>query len=214
MTAGSQNVIPSKLSLTLGVVAAFLLCIPGQLAWGTSVREVGFEEMLTQCELVFEGRVLDIETRKPSGNRHVRTYVTFQVLDVLKGHDPGETLELSFLGGTWQGKTLMVHDLNLPQAGEIGIYFVESLAREQVHPLYGWSQGHFLVVPDADGIDRVTTESRRPVTGLRSGYVGLSAVVSEGIARGLELSDVQRPSDAMTVEEFKRDLAEILNVQR
>jgi hypothetical protein len=71
---------------------------------------------------------------------------------------------LRFLGGTVGNKTMAICDMKFPQPGERGIYFVASLERMQVHPLYGWSQGHFLLWPDETGTDRVMTSSEQPVT--------------------------------------------------
>ena len=61
---------------------------------------------------------------------------------------------------------MSISDMKVPQVGERGIYFVESLERSQVHPLYGWSQGHFIVEMDDTGADRVMTTRKQPVTGL------------------------------------------------
>ena len=68
---------------------------------------------------------------------------------MLKGEYAGSTLELRFLGGTVGTARLEVTDMLVPQVAERGIYFVESLSAPQVNPLVGWSQGHFLIEPQA-----------------------------------------------------------------
>jgi hypothetical protein len=153
-----------------------------------------------------------------TGPRQIHTYVTFRILDIIKGNYPQDTLILRFLGGTVGNVTMGVSDMVLPEPGEHGIYFVESLKRMQVHPLYGWSQGHFLVRPDKTGTNRVLTRSRVPVTAVvrnrsdKQTDPGTEAAIplSKGIARGViaEENDVAR--EALSTDEFKRDLKKIM----
>ena len=148
-------------TLSFMSIWAYLLFISISYTHAASVRHVTLDEMLQQCQFVFEGKVLALEARENSQKR-IHTYVTFEILDVIKGEYPGDTLTLSFLGGTVGDVTMGVSDMKVPQVGERGIYFVESLERSQVHPLYGWSQGHFLVQPDGTGMDRVMTSNKQP----------------------------------------------------
>ncbi len=98
--------------------------------------------------------------------------------------------------------------MQMPEVGEQGIYFVESLQRRQVHPLYGWAQGHFLVVADERGVRRVLTKSRRPVTAMQ--YGPQIRALSDGIARGITVTESDDVTDAMTVGEFKQQLSTML----
>lgn len=190
-----------------------------QGSWGhaASVRQVTMDEMIQNSRLVFEGEVLYLESVE-TGPRRIHTYVTFRILDIIKGNYPQDTLTLRFLGGTVGNVTMGVSDMVLPEPGEHGIYFVESLKRMQVHPLYGWSQGHFLVHPDKTGTNRVLTRSRVPVTAVvrnrsadQTGPGTETAIpLSKGIARGViaEGSDVAQ--EALSTDEFKRDLKKIM----
>jgi hypothetical protein len=38
--------------------------------------------------------------------------------------------------------------MQMPETGERGIYFVENLNAQQIHPLCGWQQGHCLVISE------------------------------------------------------------------
>ena len=88
----------------------------------------------------------------PSGRRHgfpfnanetsIHTYVTFRVVDVIKGTHNRPEIILRFLGGTVVEISLDVSESTLPEFGQKGVYFVESLDRFQVNPLYGMDQGH------------------------------------------------------------------------
>jgi len=147
---------------------------------GTTVLGVSLEEMLNNCEFVYEGRVINIESRMTPSGSNIHTYIVFDIIDVIKGEYHNDRIELSFAGGTVNGMTLSVGDMHMPEANEQGIYFVESLSRTQVHPLYGWSQGHLLIIKDAAGVKRITTQQKQPVmmvepvTSLNNGFCASS----------------------------------------
>jgi len=187
-----------------------LLLMPISFGNATSVREVSMDEMLQQSQFVFEGTVAAIEARENSQKR-IHTYVTFEITDIIKGEYRSNIITLRFLGGTVDDATMVVSDMRLPQKGEHGIYFVESLERFQVNPLYGWSQGHFIVERDGAGSQRVMTNRKLPVTGVM-GYMpdeqmtpGKERVqaLSKGVLRDLVVAQEKEDNKAMTVDEFK-----------
>lgn len=187
-----------------------LLLMPVSYGSASSVREISLDEMLQQSQLVFEGTVTAVRARENSKKR-IHTHVTFEINDIIKGEYNSNIITLSFLGGTVGNVTMAVSDMRLPQEGEHGIYFVESLDRLQVNPLYGWSQGHFIVERDAAGSERIMTNGRLPITAimdkmqdaqLSSGREGVPAL-SQGIARDLV---VAQDNKGLTVDEFKKVL--------
>ncbi|MGM0632211.1 MAG: hypothetical protein ACQETO_03455 [Pseudomonadota bacterium] len=186
-------------------LAALLMALP-PAAWSSSVVSLAFPEVVESAELVFEGRVESVESRQ-TGPRRIHTFVRFRVLDVVKGDYSDRSLELRFLGGSVNGRRMRVTDMRLPEVGETGIYFVESMDRPLVHPLVGWSQGHFRVEPDAGGEQRVFTADRRPVAG-RDVEPGRSAAAPEPAdhdmtARGLNVMALDVPEAAMMASDFK-----------
>jgi len=191
-----------------------LLCLmPISIENATSVREVSMDELLQQSQFVFEGRVTAIEASQNSQKR-IHTYVTFEITDIIKGEYPDNIITLRFLGGTVDDVTMVVSDMRLPQEGEHGIYFVESLERFQVNPLYGWSQGHFIVERDGTGSERVMTNRGLPVTGVMD-YMsdepktpGKERMhdLSRGVVRDLVVAQEGEDNKAMTVDEFKKGL--------
>jgi len=202
-------------TLTFVALWVALLLIAPSYVSAASVRQVTMDEMLQQSQLVFEGEVTALETKESSPKR-IHTLVTLTILEVIKGEYPSTTITLSFLGGTVGNVTLAVSDMVLPQVGEHGIYFVESLERLQVHPLYGWSQGHFLVETDASGTDRVMTNSEQPVTEVLSNMPAdqMTAdqepvqALSRGVARGLTVAQMKKDTRGMTANQFKKILRE------
>jgi hypothetical protein len=176
----------------------------------TSVLEVSLDAMLQESELVFEGTAISIEA-KQNGPKRIHTYITFEIKDIIKGEYPSKTITLRFLGGTTGDVTMAVSDMRLPQQGEHGIYFVESLKRFQVNPLYGWSQGHFIVEKDATGTERVMTNRRLRITEVKpKEQKNLSnesrQAISGGILRDLVVTQTGQINKGLTVDEFKEIL--------
>lgn len=134
------------------------------ISFATTVMEMDIEKISNEAELIFEGEVILRETQQGNGNA-INTYVTFRVDDVIKGDSPS-TLELRFLGGVHNGRITEVSGLRMPELGERGIYFVESVSRSLVNPLIGWSQGHYLIEEDSQGSRRVTSNNNRPITAI------------------------------------------------
>ncbi len=178
--------------------------------YGSTVRQTSAREMLAQCELVFEGRVMHAESRMNPGGTSIHTYVTFEILDAIKGVWPAQTIELSFLGGTVDGRTLSVPGMKVPRLGEQGIYFVESPTRDQVNPFYGWAQGHLRLIRSKGGALNVLTADGVPVIGIDDTQRGRRGEISRGVAVGLVV-DPDAPDEAgMRSEEVKRILRDWL----
>ena len=142
------------------------IAVNGQgLALATSIERFSFEELVERSELIFQGQVSQVRQEEIDGM--VYSFVRFEVVDVVKGFDPGLELELRFLGGEVPGKRVQVAEMVIPEQGERGFYFVESLDGESVNPLLGWSQGHFLVGRDEQGEDIVPGSMAAPTQALQ-----------------------------------------------
>jgi hypothetical protein len=180
---------------------------------GSTIREVSVDEMLGGSQLLFDGRVIAQQVVQEPSNGRIYTLVTFEIIDILKGSVAGERVRLRFLGGTLNGLTLSVGDMRLPPLGERGIYFVEGPGRDQVHPFYGWEQGHLLVERDAaSGDSLVRTPEGNPVYSVDSAgpTAPAAAGISTGEARGMRTRRRSVAESPMTVEMFKARLRELL----
>src|SRR5262245_46648073 len=124
-----------KMRLLL-LVSGLLLALP---AFASSVLQLSFEELVRSSELVFEGRVVN-KRAEVDKRGAIKTYVTFEIQDVYKGAYTGRTVDLAYLGGTVGNSTMEVSDMQQPEIGEKGVYFVESMSNPPVHPLLGWDQ--------------------------------------------------------------------------
>jgi hypothetical protein len=193
--------------LTTGSICILFVATP---IYASTVLQTSVREMLAQSELVFEGRAESVESRMNPNGKLIHTYVTFRILDVIKGAWSAQTIKLSFLGGTADGRTLVVSGIQIPELGEQGIYFVESPTRDQVHPLYGWAQGHLRLNRSQGGALNVLTADGVPVIGIDDKQRGRSGGISRGVAVGLVV-DPGAPKEAgMRAEEVKKILRDWL----
>ncbi len=138
------------------VLFLFLLPIKTKFVEASVVVSTSFNQVVQGAELIFEGRVLSKETRPSPINGMPFTYFTFQVNEVIKGYHEYPTIEIGFMGGQVGDLILNVSDMRMPSVSERGIYFVETLSEQQVHPLVGWQQGHYIILTNqASGLDLV-----------------------------------------------------------
>ncbi|MDX8389145.1 MAG: hypothetical protein R8M38_01510 [Mariprofundaceae bacterium] len=167
-----------------------ILTLPS--AFASSIEKKSLNEATLHSDFIFEGRVIEIENVIHDSGRPF-THVTFEILDIVKGQYNQSAITLKYLGGTKGDYTLEVTDMHQPALNEHGIYFVESLIKQQVHPLYGWSQGHYLI-----------TKNR--VTGTR----GVQAVAQD---RHVKQRDGHHTGNKIfpTPESFKQQLKGMLS---
>jgi hypothetical protein len=182
-------------ALLLGVA----LVTAGQAA---SVRLVGFDELVGSSQLIFHGVVVGSHSRRVAAAPGIVTEVEFEVLETYKGRAGGDRILLQFAGGVVDGRGAQVQGLTLPAAGERGVYFVEQTARPQLHPLYGWDQGHYRVRRAGDGTARVYTNRGVAVTAARSAPSPQEVRLSEGLPVGVSARADAGPESALSLAEF------------
>src|SRR5437667_6598992 len=85
-----------------------------------------FEQLVQQAELIFQGTVTDVRSvwEGEGAQRHIDTYITFQIDNSLKGN-PGRSYTIRVLGGTVGEDTMEVTCAPKFQVGDKQILFVE-----------------------------------------------------------------------------------------
>lgn len=181
----------------------------------STVLQMSFGEVIDKSELVFEGRVTNLESRRiQDGSIH--TFVSFQIIELVKGQFASDTIELRFLGGEVDGRGLQVSDMQMPERGETGIYFVESLREFQVNPFVGWAQGHYLIEEIGNGDKIVTTASHDPVVSVEATEKAAMTIqqpsFSKGVASGVSVRRgiVSAATIGISVDQFKASVREIV----
>lgn len=187
-------------------------------ASATTILGMDIDKVAADAEFVFEGAVINSETRQDSNSGIISTYVTFQINDIIKGDYSGDSVELKFMGGVFDGQIVQVSGMRIPEMAEQGIYFVESMSRDLINPLIGWSQGHF-IIHDDNGTRRISTAGNQPVLDVQAvasipRSIKKPLSVAEGntdIAAGVmtETSPIMTER-ALTVKEFKSRITDLL----
>ncbi len=188
--------------LLISVVMASLSLV-SSVAFSSSIKQLDINELLAQSELAFEGQVSDVTTRWNTNKTDIFTDITFRVDEIIFGEHSGETLTLTFVGGSIDGATMTIEGSEMPSNNESGIYFVSSTTKQLVNPLVGWSQGHFLTKLDTQGTKRMMTQSGEPIASMVRTKTK-QRYLSEGIVTGVEMAKSGQDSEAMTVIEFKQ----------
>ncbi len=167
-------------------VMACALALPALNVSASSVAQKSINDLATTSDMIFEGQVVGI--RSEAVGKKVYTYISFEVNDVVRGKYAQDTVELRYLGGTANGVTMKVGDMKLPSYGERGIYFVEKLGGNTVHPLRGWGQGHFIVKQGSDG-DKIYNSLGKAITEIDTGKqanISSAVKINNHTAAGVE----------------------------
>jgi hypothetical protein len=127
-------------------LSAALVFVPdGSGLRGTIIIPPTFAQLVQRADLIFVGQVLAArsEWRQQPDHKVIKTLVTFQVAEVLKG--TGRTpLTLEFLGGTVGDTSLEIDGVPTFRVGEHAVLFVEKNGIE-LCPLVGLRHGKLRV---------------------------------------------------------------------
>ena len=150
-----------KLSYSLLVASSIVLM---SAALATTVIPPSFDDLVSRAETIFQGTVVDVrsEWTGEGAQRHIASYVTFNVDDTIKGN-PGAKVTLNLLGGTVGAETMEVTDAPKFKVGDRDILFVENNGTQFI-PLVGIMHGRFHVQKDQAGRDVVLTNDGAPLT--------------------------------------------------
>ena len=152
-----------KLSLTC---LTLLFAILATNARATTVVSPTFDQLVDEAELIFQGRVTGVRSQwtGEGAQRVIVTFITFSVEDNMKGN-PGRSYTIRMLGGTVDGETIEIADAPKFNVGDRDILFVEHNGSQFI-PLVGIMHGRFHVQRDRVGVESVTTNEGKALTGL------------------------------------------------
>jgi len=169
---------PTYFSLFAGLVASL------SSMHATTVIPPTFDQLVQQADVIFQGTVTNVRSvwEGEGAQRHIDTYVTFQVQESVKGN-AGASYTIRMLGGTVGDETMEVTDTPKFNVGDRDILFVEH-NNEQFVPLVGIKHGRFHVQRDEQtGRDVVLNGEGEPVRELaKLGREEESVSASEAIS--------------------------------
>jgi hypothetical protein len=156
MTAKTARLNHPLMKLLRSLLPIFCAGLAVASVRATTVIPPTFDQLVSEAELIFEGTVTDARSQwtGEGAERHIVTYVTFNIEDAIKGA-PGKSYTIRMLGGTVDGQTMVVTDTPKFKMGDRDILFVEHNGSQFV-PLVGIMHGRFHVQTDAGGRDIVT----------------------------------------------------------
>jgi hypothetical protein len=153
------TVMKLKSSLLLLALLGF-----GAGLYATTVIPPTFDQLVLQAEFIFQGTVTNVRSlwEGEGAQRHIDTYVTFQIDEDIKGN-AGGSYTIRLLGGTVGNETMEVTDTPKFRVGDRDILFVEH-NNEQFVPLVGINHGRFHLQRDEQsGRDIVLNGEGEPI---------------------------------------------------
>lgn len=136
-------------------------------ALATTVIPPTFDDLVSRAELIFQGTVTSVRSDwvGKGEQRHIASYITFNVQDAIKG-DPGGTYTIEMVGGTVGDQTMKVTDAPDFKVGDRDILFIEHNGQQFI-PLVGIMHGRFRLQREQQtGRDIVATDDGRPLSDL------------------------------------------------
>jgi hypothetical protein len=163
------------ISATIALVAA---------TRATTVIPPTFEQLVNDADTIFQGTVTSVRSiwSGEGAQRHIESYVTFEIEESLKG-TPGGSYTLQLLGGTVDGETMEVTDSPKFAVGDHDILFVEHNGQQFV-PLVGINHGRFHIQQNRQtGREIVTNGEDEPVRDVKKfGQEEESVTAAEAIS--------------------------------
>ena len=129
----------------------------------TSVIPPSFDQLVGQAQTIFQGNVANVRSQwtGEGANRHIESYITFQVEETLKG-EPAQSYVMRVYGGTVGEDSMGIADAPEFKVGDHDILFVENNGTQAI-PLVGIMHGRFHLLRDSSGTEVVTKNEGQPV---------------------------------------------------
>jgi hypothetical protein len=139
---------------------AALVAFTSPAALATTVIEIDLDQMTTSSDLVLHGRVRDARVETVAGNeRHLRTVVEIDVIEMLKGERTRTSVRLELPGGRLGKWAMLIPGMPTFVTGEELVLFLEALPKTEARPegfaITGLSQGKFAVTVGEGGVKQV-----------------------------------------------------------
>jgi hypothetical protein len=156
--------------------------------------------MVKKADAIFRGQVTAINSswEGTGANLHISTFVTFNVLKTLKG-TVSSPYTLQLLGGTVDGKTLVVVGMPKFNVGDINLLFVVNNGT-QICPLVGMMHGYFRV-QNQNGADIVLRSNGQALHGTSEiDAIHQKAVAADGLTNSPSITSSTPPTQLQDFE--------------
>jgi hypothetical protein len=123
--------------LTIGLILGFVFPL-----YATSVRRLGFDDLVTRAGSIIEGNVISSQTYRSGDGKLILTTYTVNVQETLKGRAQ-QTLTITTIGGRIGNTILHVSGMPVFSPGEKAILFLEQ--SQSYTTIVGLNQGKFAI---------------------------------------------------------------------
>jgi len=184
--------------MKLSITALALSLALTSTASASSHPPISFEEVLRRADVGFHGVVTATREIAPEGVKMAFTVVTFEVREVALDRTEGlptigDTVELTFAGGTRGDRTVKVAGIPTFAVGDEVVLFAKHDGQRYADPVIGGPQGRFLVDRDEE------TGRAFPLTAGRRGLVvGDEITTTERVERIADERPVYREAPEAT----------------
>jgi hypothetical protein len=144
----------------------FLVFVHSAPLCATTVDPPDFATLVAESEIIFRGKVTAVhcEWVGEGADRHIGSYVSFEVLKTLKGKTSSPYV-LEMVGGTVGDQTLEIVGAPTFKVGDRSLLFVQKNGTQFI-PLMGIMHGHFRVERDpASGEEILIKHDGTPLEG-------------------------------------------------
>ncbi|MCE1246972.1 MAG: hypothetical protein LWY06_10025 [Firmicutes bacterium] len=163
--------LKSRIIITMAAVIAILFVPVTVLALEAKVMDV--DELAKNADIILSGKVIDTtakwEVNPQTGKKNIYTYVTLELIDVVKGKVKGNTYTFRVLGGAIPGERIAQGVVEMPafKNGRETFLFLHN-DKNLYSPVVGFYQGKFNIEIDpSSGIRKIYTDRGAPVTEFR-----------------------------------------------
>ncbi len=144
----------------LSCFAVALAAFMSPPAFATTVIEIDLDKMTSSSDVVVHGRVRDAHVEAVAGNeRHLRTVVEIDVVELLKGERTRTSVRLELPGGRLGKWAMHIPGMPTFTTGEELVLFLEALPATSTRPdgfaITGLSQGKFVVTSNEASVKQV-----------------------------------------------------------
>ena len=188
---GIRKRVEVTMQMRLASLVLLVIVLQAPAARGSTIVKRSFDELCARADLVFNGTVTAVETRRHPESGVLYTYTTFAGVEWIHGGDGGASYTVRTRGGTVDGESVVVHGMPRFDVGKQYIVFLRGNER-LVCPVVGWRQGCFHVRREsADQQPCVLTYDGNLVLRIRNGEVVASGQNGEAIPLDRFLDEIR-----------------------
>ncbi|MDH3890015.1 MAG: T9SS type A sorting domain-containing protein [candidate division Zixibacteria bacterium] len=206
--------------VTFTLITTLAVLLPIGTVMAISVEPVSYEQTLANAEMIMVGTITDVQTRWSGYDESmIATDYTIRLDHI--AHDPqalfgnksqGETIVLSFAGGTIGDKWVAVPGIPSYELGEQAVFFIDGDWIKGISPLVGATAGDYRVSDEGlvtDGTGRLVDRTFFSGGVDKGNGFSIEEFVAE-IKRALPFAEADKSLEITNEVEISEDIAHLV----